>query len=154
MITEPLNRNAFIRIYNSGSGDRLPVAGMKELNRTSPALIFVPQESYSIYVNAVVTQFLLIGGSATYDIGADLIPVVVTGGTHTIIEFTLPNIPEGVYLGDLGGGSQSNPVEVIKPLSEAKIFSAFFEFSHNSILGTFYYPYAPEGYEQKIRMRC
>lgn len=155
---DPINRNAFIRLYSSGGTTvSLPYTGMREIERSNPAMILVPGENYFIYVNAEQTMddLVLYDGANSFALGATITPVPFTGGTHQIADFIVPEgtVPDGIYVFHTGGYT-TNPVEVVNDVDEANIHSAFFRISHNSILGDFYYPYVGDSFKQRIRMRC
>jgi hypothetical protein len=94
------------------------------------------------------------GSGGTVGVGLSYISVSTTIGTHTIIGITYGGgARDGVYQVKFGADAGSF-VEIINDIQEARQVSALFEFSHNKILGKFYYPYAPADYMQKMRLRC
>ena len=156
MTLDPINQNCFIPLMGSGSAAALPVIAMQEPLWASPAVIFVPGEAYSFYINkGGVSSFELYDGSGNvYSTGASFSAVAgPNGATSTIMNVSFPTVPSGVYQGVVAGVFSAGFFEVMEMVDALEV-SAIFEFSHNLSLGDFYYPYAPEGYAQMIRLRC
>lgn len=149
-----INQKCFLRLYNANSPLALPVASLRHKEMYSPPLIFVPGELYSIYLNTVVGvgSFTFFTPNSSFNVGYSVIPVAHTTGTHSIIEFTGPDIPNGIYKIAIGA-YVSNGVEVIRNVNLANDLSAFFRFSHNKLLFNYYYPYISNGYKQRMRLR-
>lgn len=151
---ESINRNNFFRIYDSGKTS-LPVTPRHELQRTSPAVIMVPGELYSVYMNTGygVGGITLTGEGGSFGVGVSVQTVTFTTGSHSIMDFTGPDIPEGTYMMSIGG-YPSNPVEVMRDANEANNHSAFVRFGHSKVIGDFYYPYITNpNYRQRLRLR-
>lgn len=149
-----LNKNNFIRLYEAGTSSAIPVIPMMYPEMTSPAVILVPEEYYSFYINSSVSMSSasLVGASHTYFLPITETAVVYSSGTHKIISFDCPSIPAGLYRMNLGS-YVTNYVEIIATASEANELSAFFRFSHNKIIFDYYYPYAGASYKQRMRLR-
>jgi len=155
-MADALNRNSFVRVYSGASKISLPVIPLREPGLISPPIIFVPGESLSFYIAAAVGGGLTLtnGSGGSFGGGGSISSFSTTPeyGTHSVMNVTVPSVPDGTYKMTVGG-MESNYVEVISDVALANQISAFFEVSHNKPIDVFRYPYAGEGYKQKMRLR-
>lgn len=152
---EPVNSHSFLRIYQNGGEVSLPIIPLREPLNASPAIIMCPGESYSFYMTTSTGAPTAVDGSGgSAGIGGSASGVSTTIGTHTILNLSYGGgSRDGVYQ-FMFGGNKGSFVEIINDIEEARQISALFKFSHNKIMGKFYYPYAPAEYQQVMRLRC
>lgn len=150
---DPVNTHSFLRKY--GSDVSLPIIPLREPRNASPAVILCPGESASFYMTTPTSGLTIVDGSGNLlGVGVSYTNFTTTIGTHTIVTINYAGgEKDGVYQA-MFGGAEGSFIEVINDIEDARQISAFYEFSHNKILGKFYYPYAPAGYKQKMRLRC
>jgi hypothetical protein len=152
---EPANDHSFLRLYPAGGEVSLPVIPLREPLNISPAIILCPGEEYSFYMTTEAGGLSIVDGSGgSVGVGLSYTMITTTIGTHTIIGMNYNGgARDGVYQ-VMFGGNKGSFVEVINDIEDARQVSGLFEFNHNKIMGKFYYPYAPTGYMQKMRLRC
>lgn len=153
-MAQALNPYSFVRLYDESSEISLPIIPMRELGRISPALIFTPGEILSFYISYPVSGSLSLtdGSGNSHNGGASFTGFATPQGDHTIMEVTVPSIPDGTYKMTIGG-KEGNYVEVISDMTLVNQISAFFRISHNKNLNLFKYPYLGSGYKQRMRLR-
>lgn len=151
-MTDALNKG-FIRVYGGGPTS-LPIVGLQQPGRIFPAVIGVPGESMSAYIAYNVSGGLSLtdGSGNSFGGGGSASGFAITGGTHSILNFTVPSVPDGTYKMTIGG-MESNYIDIVSDVAYANQVSCVVEYFHNKILGPYYYPYASSGYKQKLRLR-
>lgn len=148
-----INRDSFIVFHDGGGPEVLPRPFDVDNGFCSPAVVLVAGETYSQYINASVGGLTSIDdASGSYGITSSATSISTLSETHTILTFSLPSdLPEGSYV--LKSGSLTSHPVAVMPTSIADKLSALVEYGSDRTVGNFYYPYAEEGYNNKIRIR-
>lgn len=155
------NKNNFLRWSNaSAETTLLPFTQMAEKKIRCTQPILVPGEVTSFYWNDIANaatsgSINLVKPDNTVvssGIGSLSQIAIANSGTHAVGTLTCPNVPQGYYKLAIGSSLYSNVVEVV---TEADLIAetAYFEFWDTRQVYNFLYPYTPEGFKQRFRLR-
>lgn len=146
-----VNHDSFLIFADSSGREYLPTPFDWHNGDVNPEVILVSGESYALYIKGVVPAISAISDGVTdYAVTSSATAISGLDFTHTLLTFSIGSVPVGGYV--LKAGSLVSQEVGVLSAAEAKIDTAYIEFSNKLTLGDFYYPYADD-FVNKIRIR-